>query len=109
MKAAKSKAKKFVEAYEQLLKDQEILRAFASEKLRHKMGKDINKELFRYPGFVVMPNCTCPVDSVAVPSNGIFKEDCENVEAFSKWWKRNITNKRTTTFNRDLFKFLVLR
>ena len=96
VKAATKTKGKFSLAQEQLKKDKQALRAFAGQYLTGKLKKCVDEELFSYPeGFVVMPNCPRPANSVNVPSNGIFKEDCETVEAFSAWWEKNIVRHKT--------------
>ena len=106
------KAKETVAAYaqadNQLRKGKESFQVFLKENVWGIKKKEIGQELFSiYPGFVVMPNCPCPGDSVVSPANGVFKEDCENVEAFSKWWGKNI--KRETKFDPKFFEYYVMR
>ena len=108
MKAADKTRGKFSQAAKQLDKDRQSLQAFIEENVKGRMKKEIDHELFStYPGFVVMPNCPCPDDSVVNPPTGVFKEDCENVEAFSKWWDEYV--KRVTGFDQELFEYLVIR
>ena len=108
MKAAERTRGKFVQAVEQINKDWKSLQAFIEENVKGRMKKEIDHELFStYPGFVVMPNCPCPHGSVGNPPTGVFKENCENVEAFSKWWDDNV--KRVTDFDQELFEYLVMR
>ena len=108
MKAADKTRGKFSQAAKQLDKDRQSLQAFIEENVKGRMKKEIDHELFStYPGFVVMPNCPCPDDSVVNPPTGVFKEDCENVEAFSKWWDEYV--KRVTGFDQELFEYLVMR
>ena len=108
MKAADKTRGKFSQAAKQLDKDRQSLQAFIEENVKGRMKKEIDHELFStYPGFVVMPNCPCPDDSVVNPPTGVFREDCENVEAFSKWWDEYV--KRVTGFDQELFEYLVMR
>ena len=108
MKAGAWRARKFRDANEQLEKDKESLRIFATRKLQGKIRKDLETELFTYPGFVIMPECQPPVETVVDTTNGIFSKDFENVEAFSKWCDKNI-KRAGTAIEEDLFKLLVMR
>ena len=108
MKAADKTRGKFAQAAKQLDKDRKSLQTFIEENVKSRMKREIDPELFStYPGFVVMPNCPRPDGSVVNPPTGVFKEDCENVEAFSKWWDKNV--KRVTGFDQELFEYLVMR
>ena len=106
VKAASKTKGKFAAASKQLEKDKEALQAFAGDYLPGNLKKCVDKELFVYPGFVVMPNCPRP-NSAHIPSNGIFKEDCESVESFSAWWEKNIV--RQGTISQEVFDCLVMR
>ena len=106
VKAATKTKDKFLLAKKQLEKDKQALQAFADQYLTGNLKKCVDKELFSYPGFVVMPNCSRPANSVHIPPNGIFKEDCETVEAFSAWWEKNIVHK---TISQEVFNCLVMR
>ena len=97
---------KYADGKKQIEKDKKSLQAFAVENLKGRMKKDVDHELYSYPGFVVMPNCPRP-NSAVKPSNGVFKEDCENLEAFSKWWDKNV--KRKAVVDQELFNYLVMR
>lgn len=108
MKAAAKIKKRFREAEEQLEKDKKALKAFINENLPSSRTKDMNFVLYKYPGFVVMPNCPSPESSK--PSNGVFKEDCKDVGAFSDWWKTKVAEvKGDTQFDQTLFEHLVKR
>lgn len=108
MKAAAKIKKRFREAEEQLEKDKKALKAFINENLPSSRTKDMNFVLYKYPGFVVMPNCPSPESSK--PSNGVFKEDCKDVGAFSDWWKTKVAEvKGDTKFDQTLFEHLVKR
>ena len=101
---------KYCKAEEQIEKDKMALQAFVNENLGGKFKRDIDAEIYKYPGFVVMPNCPCPNDSVVKPSNGVFREDCEIVKAFSKWWNTKVAEvKRDAEFDHKLFEYLVMR
>ena len=108
MKAADKTRGKFAQAAKQLDKDRKSLQAFIEENVKGRMKRKIDPELFStYPGFVVMPNYSCSDGSVVNPSTGVFKGNCQNVEAFSKWWDKNV--KRVTGFDQELFEYLVMR
>ena len=108
MKAAETTSGKFAQAAKQIDKDKKSLQAFIEENVQRRKKRKIDLELLStYPGFVVMPNCPLPDDSVVNPPTGVFKEDCENVEAFSKWWDKNV--KRVTGFDQELYEYLVMR
>ena len=101
---------KYLKAQEQIEKDKMALQAFVNENLGGKFKRDMDAEIYKYPGFVVMPNCPCPNDSVVKPSNGVFQEDCENVKAFSQWWNTKVAGvKRDAEFDHKLFECLVMR
>ena len=108
MKAADKTSGKFAQAAKQIEKDKKSLQAFIEENVQRRKKRKIDLELLStYPGFVVMPNCPCPDGSVVNPPTGVFKENCESVEAFSKWWDKNV--KRVTGFDQELFEYLVMR
>lgn len=101
-----TKCKSFGEAKSQLEKDKESIKFFAQEKLKGKLQKKMNKELHgEQHAYVVMPELERG-NSPHV-SNGIFKEDCENVGAFSKWWKDNIPSR--THLDQEVYNCLVMR
>ena len=108
MKAADSTSGKFTDAAKQITKDKQALEAFIVNNIQGKMKREIGHELFAiFPGFVVMPNCPRPDGSVVNPPTGVFKENCESVEAFSKWWDENV--KRPTVIHQKLFEVFVMR
>ena len=108
MKAADSTRGKFADAAKQITKDKKALQAFIVKNIQGKMKREIGHELFSiFPGFVVMPNCPRPDSSVVNPPTGVFKENCENVKAFSMWWDKNA--KRPTVIHQKLFAFFVMR
>ena len=101
--------------------------------------KKINSVIRKYPGFVVMPNCSrgdpsgpkdaniilkedCENENAVMPNcsrgdslapkdaNIILKEDCENENAFFKWWNTKVAIiKRNTHFDEEFFEYLVMR
>ena len=110
MKAAEKTKEKYSKAEEQIKKDKKALQAFVNENLGGKFKRDMDAEIYRYPGFVVMPNCPRPNNSPVTPSIGVFQEDCEDVEAFSKWWNTKVAEvKRDAKFDHKLFEYLVMR
>ncbi|KAL9970678.1 hypothetical protein ACROYT_G023089 [Oculina patagonica] len=109
VKAAIKKAKVFAEAQKQIAKDQESLKICAQQGLKGKCKELTGKEVYSYPGFVVMPNCPKDHESVTRPSKGIFAEDCENVDAFSEWWDKNIMRNGNTSVDQTVFNSLVMR
>ena len=99
---------KYREAKEQIEKDKKALQAFVNENLEEK--GDMNAEIYKFPGFVVMPNCSRPKKSSVTPSIGVFQEDCGNVKAFSEWWKTKVAKvQRAAEFDHKLFEYLVMR
>ncbi|PFX25254.1 hypothetical protein AWC38_SpisGene10130 [Stylophora pistillata] len=110
VKAAKKTPGQYSKAKAQLQKDKQALQVFVDENLSGKIKRDMDSEIYRYPGFVVMPNCPCPNGSVAKPATGVFLEDCEDVNAFSKWWNTKVAGVgRDTPFDQKLFEYLVMR
>lgn len=97
-----TKCKSFGEANSQLEKDKESLKCFARENLKKKMNKELHGEQHAY---VVMPE----LERGNSPhgSKGIFKEDVEDVEAFSKWWEDNILPRPYP--DQEVYNCLVLR
>lgn len=96
VKAAVKKAAAYSKAQKQLKKDRDAMKCYLEEVGIPKTGISQNsvKKLFsRFPGFVVMPNCPRPDSTASTYADGIFQEDCANVEAFSKWWDRMIAPK----------------
>ena len=101
---------KYRKAEKQIEKDKKALLAFVNENLEEK--GDMDAEIYKYPGFVVMPNCPRPrpKKSPVTSSIGVFQEDCGNVEAFSEWWKTKVAGvKRDAEFDHKLFEYLVMR
>ena len=77
VKAVLKTAGKYSKAQKQIEKDKKTLQAFVDENLKGKLKRDMDADIYKYPGFVVMPNC--PLPNVK-PAIGVFKEDCKNVE-----------------------------
>ena len=101
---------KYPKAKEQIEKDKMALQAFVNENLGGKLKRDMDAEIYKYPGFVVMPNCSRSKKSLVTPSIGVFQEDCENVKAFSEWWNTKVAGvKRDAEFDHELFECLVMR
>lgn len=101
-----TKWKSFGEANDQLEKDKESLKCFARENLNNNLKKKMNKELHgEQHAYVVMPE----LERGNSPhgSKGIFKGDCEDVEAFSKWWEDNILPRPYP--DQEVYNCLVLR
>ena len=108
VKAAVKKLPKFKEAESQLYKDKLSLKIFAEKNLKSKLKRGITDAFISTPGFVVMPNCPQP-DSHHGPSHGLFKENCETVENFSKWWDEFIAFERQDAIDEQVFQELVMR
>ena len=98
---------RFSEGNKRMVTDRKSIRSFATEQLQGKEKTDIDHELYTYPGFLVTPDCQRPDGSVVLPSNGVFKEECKSVVAFSEWWDANIV--RETDIKPELFEKLVMR
>lgn len=101
---AATTTRKFREGNKQLKKDKMSMQIFA-ENLKSTLKKKVNYELFSCPGYVVMPNCQNP--NSALISNGIFLEDCKDVQSFSSWWDNNILPKKSP--DQELYNCLVKR
>lgn len=101
---------KFAIGKKQIEKDKMALKWFVDEILCGRLRRDMSSEMFKYPGFVVMPNCPCPKDPALIPSIGVFQENCENVNAFSEWWNSKIADvERDTPFYQEVYECLVIR
>lgn len=101
-----TKCKSFGKANSQLEKDKGSIKFFAQEKLNGELQKKMNKELHgEQHAYVVMPDLKR--GNSPHGSNGIFEEDCENVGAFSKWWKDNILPR--THPDQEVYNCLVMR
>ena len=101
---------KFLKAKDQIEKDKMALQAFVNENLGGKFKRDMDAEIYKYPGFVVMPRCPRPKKSPVTSSIGVFQEDCGNVEAFSEWWNTKVAQvERNAEFDHKLFEYLVMR
>lgn len=93
VKASVKTAKTYGKAQKQIDKDRDAMKVYFEEVRKRKTkitGQDVDKLFFRFPGFVVMPNCPRPASSASTYADGIFQEDCVSVEAFSHWWNRSI-------------------
>ncbi|CAH1266185.1 DEDD [Branchiostoma lanceolatum] len=66
--------------------------------------KKIEEEMMKYPGFVVMPNCS---RQVAGNRKGCFKEDIQTVNAFQKWWDKNILREGEMT--QAMYELMAIR
>ena len=93
VKASEKTAKTYAKAQKQIDKDRDAMKFYLEEVgiQKNKISKTVVDKLFpRFPGFVVMPNCPRPNSYASTHADGIFQEDCANVEAFAHWWDRSI-------------------
>lgn len=105
VKAASKTKPQFSSAIKQLEKDKQSLQFFAAQHVQGKLKGRLKGKLYSGAGYVVMPNCPRP-KSVHT-DNGIFKEDCESVEAFARWWDDNIVQEEP--LDQELYNALVMR
>ena len=107
VKAATKTARAFIKCKLQLDKDQECLQVFCLKHLETSAKKRKGKDhLYHSLGFVVMPNCPRPDWET---NYGIFKEDCETVEAFTEWWENNVSVKLKEPIDKELYDCMVMR
>ena len=101
-----TKKNQFASARKQLEKDMDSLLHFTENELKGELKKKMKAEMSRIKHmYVVMPNLA---RSKSVHgSNGVFMEEIENVEAFSKWWKSNILPRQT--LDPEVYNCLVMR
>ena len=90
MKAGGKTKGNFSKAVGQLEKDQKSLLSFLKGNLPDYCEKDLDFVVYKYPGFVVMPNCTKKNRLGLQVARGVFQEDCKDVNAFSEWWKTKV-------------------
>lgn len=90
----------------QLDKDKQGIASFLKRRLSEKKPKKGAADLMLgHHGFVVMPNCPKQADKT-----GLFKEDCEDVDAFSSWWETNVKGVTPTAdFTPEIYEQLVRR
>ena len=105
VKGAVEKSTQFASAKKQLKRDEGSLFYFTENWLTKDLKKKMKIERSHIHTYVVMPNCR--LGNSVHGSNGIFKENCENVEAFSKWWKENILPR--TAPDQEVYNCLVMR
>lgn len=102
----KNGLKVFRAAQKQIDKDKESLNFFA--KNRFVKGTCKRKlPIFDYPGFVVMPNCRRPQPTSVPHDNGVFQEDCSNLESFRSWWDQNVV--KDDKVEPEVYKELLVR
>ncbi|XP_044184808.1 uncharacterized protein LOC122964953 [Acropora millepora] len=99
-----TKINRLASARKQLEKDKESLLHFTENKLRVDLKKKMKCERSHILTYVVMPNCQ---QGESPHSDGVFMENCENVEAFSKWWEENILPR--TPPDQEVYNCLVTR
>lgn len=109
VKSALKKARAFAAGQQQIMKDKLSLLSIATDKLKGKRKELVQNEVYSYPGYVVMPNFPKDHLSETTPPDGIFAEDCENVEAFAEWWDKNIRRNGNTNVDQDVFNLFVMR
>lgn len=110
MKAGGKTKGNYSKAVVQLEKDQKSLLSFFKGNLPDNRKKDMNFVIYKYPGFVVMPNCPKKNCLGLQVARGVFQEDCKDVNAFSKWWDTKVAGvQRETHFDETLYKHLVKR
>eukprot|EP00058_Branchiostoma_floridae_P018765 XP_002604254.1 hypothetical protein BRAFLDRAFT_73396 [Branchiostoma floridae] len=113
VKAATKTARKYVEAKDQLDKDLMALTCSlkrlsisdVDKKEGKKIEQNVEREIQKYPGFVVMPNCS---KDKAGGRIGCFREDLVSMEQFEKWWDENVQNKRRGDFCQDMYKLMAI-
>ena len=105
----KNWSKAFKEAQSQVKKDQESLKIFLEKQFKTTARKSSRKfRVFKYPGFIVMPNCKRPEETALEIENGIFKEDCNSLESFHSWWLKKVANPGEED-DPDIYERLVVR
>lgn len=113
VKAAKedkqNKAALFLLAKKQLLKDEYSLRGFATNNFEGRLRKKMKDEAMKSGQYPVCPNLVRGASAHA--SSGIFKEDCEDVQAFSRWWDKNILPRRKASqaVDQEVYENLVMQ
>lgn len=100
-----TKRNRIASARTQLEKDKDSVMFFAGNKLGGGLRKKMGSERSHIHTYFVMPSCRR--GKSCHNSGGIFEEDCENVEAFSKWWKENIVPR--TPPDQEVYNCLVMR
>ena len=105
----RNKAALFNSVKEQLLKDQKSLSGFAANNFQGPLKKKMKDEAMSSGTYPVLPNFI-PGDSPHA-SSGIFKKDCESVQAFSLWWDKNILPRRkgSQALDQEVYENLVMR
>lgn len=94
----------FKKGEEQIEKAKKAIESFL--KKRFGKSKEFNRILYSFPGFVVMPNCPRPNQYHG--SNGIFKEDCKDINSFKAWWEKAIVQPtKPEPFDSELYEELV--
>ena len=108
VKAADKTSAKYKEAQAQLQKDHDAMKIYLGKVTSTtKEKKVVNKLFSKFPGFVVVPNCSRPSSKASTYADGVFKDDCTSLEAFSLWWDKNIG--RDDPIDQDLFCMMVTR
>lgn len=93
----------FKRGEKQIEKAKKAVESFLRKQLFGK-SRELNQALYTLPGFVVMPYCPRRNQP---PENGIFKEDCENVNSFTEWWNKAIAEPAKQEFDSKLYEELV--
>lgn len=103
----KNKAAVFRGAKKQLSKDECSLRGFAENNFKGTLQTKMKDEAAKSGKYPVFPNFIRGASSHA--SGGIFKEDCGDVEAFSRWWDENILPRRKESQDQEVYENLVMQ
>ena len=99
-----------MEARRQLEVDITSLEGFFEEDHPDDREQGRKSVIYKYPRFVVVPNCPRGDPSVPKFANLILKDDCEDENAFSKWWTTNVAGVMSNpNFDQKFFEYLVMR
>ncbi|CAH1224888.1 Hypp33 [Branchiostoma lanceolatum] len=67
------------------------------------LGRKVEEEMYKYPSFVVMPNCP---RNQAKGRIGCFREDIDSAEHFEEWWQKNMH--RAEEFSQDMYELMAI-
>ena len=107
VKAGKKRKVTCGKAKKQLKRDLKSAEASCNEDYPN---EKLNSVIYKYPGFVVMPNC--PRGNPPGPKDAylILKDDCKDKDAFFNWWKTHVVGVESNNhFDEKFFEYLVMR
>lgn len=98
----------FKKAIWQIDKDMKSIKTFLNDCFTDRLPpENMERVLYNYPGFVVMPNCQ--PTKTSINPRGVFTNDCKDKESFKKWWDEKVVTSNNRVMNEELYEALLVR